>query len=42
MQTLTARLDNATDTLYRSHLNYLKDTVPEIGRAFKLVYAVKF
>ena len=42
VQTLTARLDNATDTLYRSHLNYLKDVVPEIGRAFKLVYAVKF
>ncbi|MEP7118168.1 MAG: TonB-dependent receptor [Acidobacteriota bacterium] len=41
VQTVTARLDNATDTLYRSHLNYLKDVTPEIGRAFKLVYAVK-
>ena len=42
VQTVTARLDNAGDTLYRSHLNYLKEFVPEIGRAFKLVYAVKF
>ena len=42
VQTVTARLDNATDTLYRSHLNYLKDVVPEIGRAFKLVYSVRF
>ncbi len=42
IQTVTARLDNATDTLYRSHLNYLKEFVPEIGRAFRLVYAVKF
>ena len=42
MQTITARLDNATDRLYRSHLNYLKDLAPEIGRQFRLVYAVKF
>ena len=39
VQTVTARLDNATDMLYRNHLNYLKDVVPEIGRAFRLVYA---
>jgi iron complex outermembrane recepter protein len=42
VQTLTARLDNATDRLYRSHLNFLKDVVPEIGRQFRLVYSVKF
>jgi iron complex outermembrane receptor protein len=42
IQTLTARLDNATNTFYRNHLNFLKDVVPEIGRAFRLVYAVKF
>lgn len=42
VQTVTARLDNATDTRYRSHLNYLKEFVPEIGRAFKLVYSVRF
>jgi len=42
VQTITARLDNATDRLYRSHLNYLKDLVPEIGRQFRLVYAIKF
>ena len=42
LQTITARLDNATDTLYRNHLNFLKDVVPEMGRAFRLVYSVKF
>ena len=42
VQTITARLDNATDRLYRNHLNYLKDVVPEIGRQFRLVYNVKF
>lgn len=40
--TLTARLDNATDTLYRNHLNYLKDLAPEMGRNFRVVYSVKF
>lgn len=42
IHTITARLDNATDRLYRNHLNYLKDIVPEIGRQFRVVYAVKF
>ena len=40
--TITARLDNATDTLYRNHLNYLKDVLPEMGRNFKVVYSVQF
>jgi iron complex outermembrane receptor protein len=40
--TITARLDNATDKLYRNHLNYLKDVLPEMGRSFKLVYSVAF
>jgi iron complex outermembrane receptor protein len=40
--TVTARLDNATNKLYRNHLNYLKDVLPEIGRNFKLVYSVHF
>lgn len=40
--TITARLDNATDTLYRNHLNYLKDFAPEMGRNFRVVYSVKF
>lgn len=41
-QTVTARLDNATDARYRNHLNYLKDLVPEMGRNFALVYTVRF
>lgn len=42
VQTLTARLDNATDRVYRNHLNFLKDFIPEMGRQFRLVYNVKF
>jgi len=42
LHTITARLDNATDKLYRNHLNYLKDLLPEVGRSFKLVYAMGF
>ena len=42
LHTITARLDNATDNLYRNHLNYLKDLLPEVGRSFKLVYAMGF
>ncbi len=40
--TITARLDNATDRLYRNHLSLIKDLVPEIGRNFKLLYSVQF
>jgi len=35
-------LDNATDALYRDHLNYLKNLAPEMGRSFRVVYSVKF
>ena len=42
MHTFTARLDNATNELYRNHLSLIKDFVPEMGRNFKLVYAVRF
>jgi iron complex outermembrane receptor protein len=41
-QTITVRLDNATNEVYRNHLNYLKDVLPEMGRNFKLVYSVSF
>ena len=40
--TITARLDNATNELYFNHLNYLKDVLPEMGRNFKLIYAMGF
>ncbi len=42
VNTLTARLDNATDELYRNHLSLIKDFVPEMGRNFKVVYSVRF
>jgi iron complex outermembrane receptor protein len=40
--TLTARLDNATNALYRNHLSLIKHLVPERGRSFKLLYNVRF
>jgi iron complex outermembrane recepter protein len=42
VNTITVRLDNATDELYRNHLSLIKDFVPEMGRNFKLLYSVKF
>jgi iron complex outermembrane receptor protein len=42
VNTITARLDNATDELYRNHLSYIKHLVPEMGRNFKLLYNMKF
>ncbi len=42
LNTVTARLDNATDRLYRNHLNYLKDLLPDAGRSFKLIYVLGF
>jgi iron complex outermembrane receptor protein len=40
--TLTVRLDNAGDRLYRNHLSYIKDAAPEQGRSFRVVYGVRF
>jgi iron complex outermembrane recepter protein len=40
--TITARLDNATNELYRNHLSLIKDLAPEMGRNFRLLYNVKF
>ena len=42
VNTITARIDNATNELYRNHLSLIKDFVPEMGRNFKLVYSVRF
>ena len=40
VNTITVRLDNTTNELYRNHLSFIKDVVPEMGRNFKVVYAV--
>ena len=40
--TVTARLDNVTNERYANHLSLIKDLVAEMGRNFKLIYAVKF
>jgi iron complex outermembrane recepter protein len=42
VNTITARLDNATNELYRNHLSLIKQLVPEMGRNFKLLYNVRF
>jgi iron complex outermembrane receptor protein len=42
INTITARLDNATDELYRNHLSLIKDVVPEMGRNFKVLYGIAF
>jgi iron complex outermembrane receptor protein len=42
VNTITARLDNATNELYRNHLSLIKDQAPEMKRGFKLLYNVSF
>jgi iron complex outermembrane receptor protein len=42
VSTITLRLDNVTNELYRNHLSLIKDLVPEMGRNFKVVYGVRF
>jgi iron complex outermembrane recepter protein len=42
VHTLTGRLDNVTNTLYRNHLSLIKDFVPEMGRNVRLIYSVRF
>lgn len=40
--TISVRLDNAGNTRYRNHLNYLKDLAPEVGRDFRVSWKVQF
>ena len=42
VNTLTFRVDNVTNTLYRNHLSLIRHVVPEIGRNFKFLYSVAF
>ena len=42
VNTITARLENVTDELYRNHLSLIRHLVPEMGRNFKLLYNVQF
>jgi iron complex outermembrane receptor protein len=42
VNTITARLDNATNELYRNHLSFIKHLVPEMGRNFRVLYTVRF
>jgi iron complex outermembrane receptor protein len=42
VNTLTFRVDNATNELYRNHLSRIKEQVPEMGRGVRLLYSVQF
>jgi iron complex outermembrane receptor protein len=42
VQTVTVRLDNATNRLYRNHLSLIKDLVPEQGRSLRVLYSMTF
>lgn len=42
ISTITARVDNVTNELYRNHLSFIKDLAPEMGRNFKLLYSIQF
>ena len=42
VHTLTARVENVGDTLYRNHLSLIKELAPEPGRNFKLLYNLTF
>jgi iron complex outermembrane recepter protein len=42
LHTFSARLDNVTDELFRNHLSFVKDIVPEMGRNFRVVWTVGF
>ncbi len=38
----TVNAYNLTDRLYRNHVSFIKDLVPEIGRGLRLGYTVRF
>ena len=42
VNTITVRLDNATDERYQNHLSFIKDFVSEPGRNFAVLYSVRF
>ena len=33
---------NLTDRLYRNHVSFIKDLVPEVGRGIRFGYTVRF
>jgi iron complex outermembrane receptor protein len=42
LHSITARAENLTNELFRNHLNYLKDSLPEMGRNVRVVYTLGF
>jgi iron complex outermembrane receptor protein len=42
LNTITIRVDNVTDELYRNHLSLIKNVVPETGRNLKVLYSLNF
>ena len=41
-QILTVNAYNLTDKLYRNHLSFIKELVPEIGRGIRFGYTIRF
>ena len=42
LHTLTFAVENTSNTIYRQHLNRVKDIMPEPGRNIKLLYRIYF
>jgi iron complex outermembrane receptor protein len=42
VNTITFRVENLTNALYRNHLSYVKDYVAEMGRTVRVVYSLRF
>ena len=42
LHTLTLRVDNITDEVYRDHLSRIKEIMPQAGRGASLLYRVNF
>jgi iron complex outermembrane receptor protein len=42
VHTVTARVDNVTNELYRNHLSLIKESVAEPGRGVKVLYGLTF
>jgi iron complex outermembrane receptor protein len=42
VHTFTLGVDNATDQLWRNHLNLIKRFAPEMGRTLKAAYTIRF
>ena len=42
VQVFSLNAFNLGDRLYRNHLSFIKDFVPEIGRGIRITYTIRF